>query len=495
MPEPTAFSFPDLPPMLQPLLAWLSGSRREGLPEELEALLQLLETLRHADLAGEPHTQLLNLLAAQIQQLIEPQFEQLPDVSLPVPRRVRRLTRAMQEVLQALAQDYLDLADQASIGRAARLPLLVEAMRCLTQHLLISDLVAAPAGLGIWQKLHATYHQGQTPDGRGESDELRHLYAGALLLASAHPASFTSRELLFIAAYVDRQAAALQISTVPPEQRHDMFWIDPSRDLPAQAQSRRMAPSDTPLYYFTCEAVAEQAQKHLNALEQGIDAAQLGLSALADTPSGQGVLRRLGNLLGNPAKRRFTRRRQSYRAQLCPGLGSLWQLFSDPEELPEDISHWMITNESPDGYAMMHLAGKTSRLHVGDVVALRPEIEGEDEQWQICIVRWALSENPEHVELGLQILAPNAIPALLSIPSHTTQEAPISALLLPEIPHVRPQQTLIVPAGTLNLDNRRRKLVLLVEQENLSVREIQTARVDEQNARIEAFTIRPDDQV
>jgi hypothetical protein len=83
------------------------------------------------------------------------------------------------------------------------------------------------------------------------------------------------------------------------------------------------------------------------------------------------------------------------------------------------------------------------------VVAIRTD---SDQNWQICLVRWALSENPEHLELGLQILAPKAVPAILAQPSHGTGDTGtehLRVLILPAIPKLRSGQTLVVATGAL----------------------------------------------
>ncbi|EKE16563.1 MAG: hypothetical protein ACD_10C00912G0001, partial [uncultured bacterium] len=64
----------------------------------------------------------------------------------------------------------------------------------------------------------------------------------------------------------------------------------------------------------------------------------------------------------------------------------------------------MVTNESPDGYALMHISGNTNGLHVGDIIALQALGEHVETPaaWHVCLIRWAISENPEHIELGLE---------------------------------------------------------------------------------------------
>ena len=95
---------------------------------------------------------------------------------------------------------------------------------------------------------------------------------------------------------------------------------------------------------------------------------------------------------------------------------------------------------------------------------------------------------------GLQILAPRAIPAILALPAGTegsTKEGRLPVLILPEIPPLRLTQTLVVPSGAL-LDQHM-KLVLIVEQDNLEVREVRATRLEEQTGSIEVFSIQSDE--
>jgi hypothetical protein len=306
------------------------------------------------------------------------------------------------------------------------------------------------------------------------------------------PTSFTSRELEFIGQYVDRHAHAVELSSEAPRGHGGIFWIDPDRDVPPYALSRRTPPPETPVLYFACDAIARGAADHLAALENGRSATELGLPSFAETYAGRGVLKRLFNFWGRPAKRKFPRRRQSYRADLCAGLDQLQLLLQGPDQAPHALSEWMITNESPDGYAMMHVSGATEQLRVGDIVALRSRrgVSLTDKVWQICIVRWALSENPEHIELGLQVLSGSGIPAKLAMPQYPENAGSVPALLLPKAPPLRLSQALVLPTGTV--DDRSQKLILVVEQDNLAVLELRATRLDERTSSIEVFTVEAD---
>ncbi len=491
--EATAFSQAGM----RAILAWMGAPPPLNAADDLPALHNHLGTLRTSKVTPQQRALVLDRLYTRCILVVSTLTSTLTSVALPIPRKTRLLIRSLQDLLRALAEDLLATLNNADghLIRGLRQPYdltLWRSLHALAQHLLIGNLSASPAGVGIWQQLHQTYEAVQrleltdnTPDGTSAS--LQSVYFSAILLGCAQPASFTSREVDFVATYLERFADQIKPGNAPATPTLATFWIDPVQDAPAVACSRKSAPPETPVLYFSCDQVAELLKEQLAALDSGVLPPQIGLPDFAATPAGRGVLRRLLTYWGEPGKRRFPRRRQNYRAALCAGLGSLWRLFQDGDDTPIDSSSWMITNESPDGYAVMHVSGKTGAMSVGDVTAIRTE---SGENWQICIVRWALSENQEHLELGLQILATRAIPAFLALPAGGVDGERLSVLILPEIPALRSNEMLVIPSGALG--DQLRNFVLIVEKENIEVREMKSTRLDEQNSQIEILSIEPD---
>ncbi len=479
------------------ILAWLDAQQPANANDSLAPLHTHLARLRTSQATPKQRSAVLERLYTRSISVVATVLPSLTDVSLPIPRKTRQLIRSLQDLLRGLAEDLLatlNIVDGHMAGGLRQPPDLTlwRSLYALAQHLLISNLASSPAGVGIWQQLHRTYNtalhlqiSGNQPD--GASSSLHNVYFSAILLGCAQPASFTSSEVNFVATYLKTFADQIDFSNNTASTTPALFWIDPTRDAPAVASARKTAPPETPVYYFSCDRLAALLRKQLAALNSGDSPPQINLPVFSGTPAGRGVLRRLITYWGEPGKRRFPRRRQNYRAALCAGLDSLWHLFQDGEATTIETSSWMITNESPDGYAVMHVSGKIAGLSVGDVIAIRTE---SGENWQIGIVRWALSENQEHMELGLQILATHAVPALLALPSESTDRSRLSVLILPKIRALRSTELLVVPSGAL--DNQSRNLILVVEKDNIEVREIKCTRLDEQNSQIEVFSIEPD---
>ena len=150
----------------------------------------------------------------------------------------------------------------------------------------------------------------------------------------------------------------------------------------------------------------------------------------------------------------------------------------------------MVINESPDGFALMHMSGHTHRLRVGDIVALQAAGKYPDATppWHVCIVRWALSENPEHIELGLQLMSTQA--AAVKVAQPQARSGFVNGLILPEAPPLRLTQSLIVPAGALKED--KSTIVVLCEKDHLAIREVRATELIEQTSSVEVFSIIPD---
>ncbi|MEO8409301.1 MAG: hypothetical protein ABI478_01925, partial [Propionivibrio sp.] len=318
----------------------------------------------------------------------------------------------------------------------------------------------------------------------------------AVLLGCAEPASFTSQEIDLVVACLQRTVGRIDGNRAIDPGDRAAFWIDASHDAPATPWWRRPPPPDTTVRVFSGAPVADALRELLVRIETGTSPDALGLPVFAASAAGHGVLRRLVGYWGAPGKRRFSRRHQNDRGLLCAGLPSLWQLFREGSGAAVETSNWMIVNQSPDGCAVRHVSGRTGELAVGDIAAIRAATRTESadgKAWQICIVRWALSENQEHLELGLQILSPRALPAILAQPAKSGERARLPVLILPEIKGLRADEWLVAPAGELmtsaHAAGAADSFVLVVEKDNIEVREARSTRLEEQNSVIEIFAI------
>ena len=487
---------------IKSILEWLALAHGRTGSDDAEPLLRQILALRAAAVPNAQRTKLLDLLYAQSQRVVEAELAQLREISLPVSRKIRQRIRILLELLETLTQDYFNtLAElfdpEEKTGLRAPEISLRRAMHAISWQIRIYHSIASPTRVGLWQQLHAAFSSARrlgiaTSQGQHSGQSIQRIYTDILLAAIAQPASFSSAELDFISTYVGHSTPTLELLDSPPLTSGSIFWIDPDKDFPAHALIRRSPSADTPVLYFSCDEIAQICEDHRAELSKGNTTSALRLPKFAASHAGISVLRRLSRLWGHPSKRKFPRRRQSYRAHLCAGLDGLWNLLRFPEG-NAILSEWMITNESPDGYSLMHMSGETESLRVGDIVALKAIGEHAEAvpAWHVCIIRWAISENPEHVELGLELLAATATAAEIAQPFDLgNKNGKIAVLILPEKPPLRPNQSLVLPPGILNDDMRR--IIALIETENLEIRELRTTKLDEQTSAIEVFSVLPD---
>ncbi|MDR0736498.1 MAG: hypothetical protein LBF51_06670 [Zoogloeaceae bacterium] len=451
---------------------------------DIAELEKILFSLRAETGNAEMRQTMLEKLFIAFRAHLKPFLRRFADIRIPLDRNFRHQTGILQGFLDNLAATHETLLEDDSVRRQPEIALeIMERIAfCLYQHIYVSHLVVAPVQTGIWQRLHGIHLSSlRLPLAPGRQPPLAS-YREALLLAAAQPTSCAAHELEFVAEYAHKCADTIFFTTEMPQDGNAVFWVEPTHDFALFALTRRSLPSGYRAFYFSTAKAAERSRKDLEALDAGATAESLHLPKLAQTPAGQGALRRLATAWSAPGKRHFPRRRQANhrRARLCAGLARFRQLLQKKDgESEVDISQWMIINESPDGYALMHMSGTIGHVRIGDVVALRPDA---NPGWLVCLVRWAISENPEHIEIGLQIIALDAIPASLVDGESRFVHTPL--LLLPEYPSLRSASALVAPVGTITGDRCAIRL-----GGSKKTRDLSGLKVCEQNSCIEMFTL------
>lgn len=482
------------------LLEWLASAHNRTRPETAESLYQQYLALREAPISTAQRIKFLDLFYRHTTHVVDVELGQLRIASLPASRKIRLRVKPVLDLLETVTQDYFNtLAElfdpQGNNTLGSPHTSLIRAIETIVWQIRINHLLASPPGVGLWQQLHAAFRTARqlglaAQPGPNDSPTIERLYANILLAAIAQPASFSSVELEFISRYIEQSDNCLNLVSTPPVDSTSLFWIDLSKDFPAHAMVRRTPAADIDIIYFSCDAVAQATQQNYAELKNGSSAKALGLPAFAETHAGKNALQRLSSLWGQPGKRKFPRRKQSSRANLCAGLNVLWKLFKGPDGKRRP-SEWMVTNESPDGYSLMHISGNTERLQVGDLIALQSLSENPDIPltWQICLIRWAISENPEHIELGLELLAPHAISVEIAH-SSALPGGPLAALILPKMPPLRPTESLVVPAGLIG--EACNQIIVMISDTRLAIREVRTTVLTKQTSTIEIFEILPE---
>lgn len=444
------------PPALQDALTWL------GSPPDADALRDLTPLRKHLDALSKlaiPPLQYLKILelfqtrANLTGSIVKPL---LLDATLPLPTRLRTVAQGLMDIHGLLAAGYLKVAQQADGDRLRachRSPtkLCAAGLSNLAQQYEVAQLVCTASPPDLWRmagELFARIHAAtpiQEPASAEVEDAERTLKA-MFALSAAQPENFSPREVAFLAEYLRIQATSVAVGFGQPA--NDGFWLDAQRDQAPFAAIRRPPPDKTAVLQFSCAELGRAARAQIGRLADGESPDAIGLPGLACSQDYRDVLARAERYWSAPPKRQNHRRRNGYRVQVCSQLGALWQTLrgdaAGTGEIVLAASDWMILNEGPGGYAIMHVAGELGGLIAGSAVGLRT---APDQPWNICIIRWARSDNPEHIELGIEIVAPRAQAVHFVRNDGGTEASPIPALLLPPLPGLKRGESLLTARG------------------------------------------------
>jgi cyclic-di-GMP-binding protein len=338
-------------------------------------------------------------------------------------------------------------------GAARRLHLpITRALQMLSRRLALAHRVYAAAPSSLWLEMHELYmlarqhHVEKLGLGTPQESPLA-AYRDALLLAFAEPHKLMQGELDHAMEFVGLCGdLAVFIDSIPEDPVDGLYVIQTERDTPGLAYSKRLPGQPTAgMLVLNTARIADRASE-LAELAQSLPATEI---EQGENPGYTAdLMRRLVKHWTATPNRQYSRLRRHARVDICVGLHGIWHFLRDQSDRSEPrTGNWMVTNESPGGFALMHVSGPVVPIKVGEAIG----VKGQDsDRVHICVVRWVQSDSPEHVELGLEELAPNAKPiSIARLPSGAAQ-ASEPGLLLPEIPALKRAASILALPGRLD---------------------------------------------
>ena len=460
-----------------------------------------LAALGLARLENAHYHRILDLFFDRSHRLARTLKDRLIEASLPLSKDLRAMASLLMIVHENIAAGYervlLDEERLAHSKRRSASSVAARALRSLAEALETSCMVASPAPSDLWRRAHALAKSARThfePTATvipGLSLDAEKTYKGLLALAAAQPEGFSPKEIALASEYLAQFSAAVNLLPSSPPEEGSWYWVDSGRDMGPVPPNRRIPPDHGDLLYCSFQLLARLLGEQVSALEAGMPAGNLRLPERAAGHGGIAALKRLQEHWAHPPHRQHPRRHNNFRAQVCVGLTELWQLL-ERGEAPEGaeagaphMTEWMVLNESPGGFAVMHVAGEVEGLVPGSAIALRPE---PDKPWSICIVRWMKSENPEHIELGLELVAPAARSVQLMFRNGDPSQLPTPGLLLPAIPALRENPALLAPSGAYSA----RRFFIVSGEDKTHVMQGRLLSLDLQTGAVELFQFESD---
>lgn len=434
--------------MLQSALAWLVAPPAADPAHDLGPLKLYLNEVAEASIQPLQRLKMLELFQGRVDAASAALMPQLLEASLPLRHRLRAIAFGLNEIHDLLVTGTLRALHAVvpdNLANPARelTPCCLRALQNLLEQQRISLYVATTTPTGLWIQAQEVFHflagiRGTDPAA------IEQPFKAMLALAAAQAESFTAKEISFLTDYLRRFAGAVEIRDQPVPPSENWYWLEENRDLPPVAIARRPAPMHGGrLVFYSCATLARVAGQHILQLAQGEASESLGLPPCEPFACRE-ILGRAQERWATAPRRHTNRHASHYRVELCTGFDPLWKLMHEPAPGAErsaasPITDWMVLNESPSGLALMHIAGTVSDLSPGSALGVR---SGPDRLWNIGLIRWARSDNPEHYELGLEMISPSAVPVRIVRPGSDT--APIApALLFPAQPSLDRKEALM----------------------------------------------------
>lgn len=486
------------------VLAWLADPPANDPQEDIEEFSRQLALLDGAPMDGPRYHRVLDLFFERGRRLSFALYRELADVGLPLARDQRRFVSALADILGRVAAGYervLGALPDQMAHSVRRNPAIVAArgLSCLADQIAACWMSGAPAPADSWCRAHRLARQARKqPDLEstvipGIRLDAERIYKSLLALAVAQPEGFAPGELSLAREYLAQFSGAVDLGGPASEVSHEgAHWIDLDQDRGPTPPNRRIPPEHGELLFCSCERLGRLLGEQIAALEGGMAAGTLRIPERSAERTGRATLKRLQAQWSNVPQRRHLRRPSDARAQLCVGLDELWQMLETGAPPPPGItsgpSHateWLVRNEGPGGLAVMHIAGEVSGLVPGTPVAVRTT---NDEPWNICVVRWIRCDNPEHLELGLERLAPAARSVQVFFRNGETDQRPTPGLLLPPIPALREHPAIMAPSGI----HAARRFFIVAGQDRTQVMQGRMLSTDVQTRAVELFQFEPD---
>lgn len=326
----------------------------------------------------------------------------------------------------------------------------------------------------VWSDLHQLYFyavklgvhnieievQAKHPDAKA-LPTIEDVYKHSLLMTLAEPEQLTQHEMLLIDHYLTHHIRRTAITAANMQHgTPGVFIIELDSDK---------APT---IYSKQKEAIDPQSDALLQTLDivvamhedlKSLQNHQLPKSGSIPPNSIRNdyisLLTHLIKNWGVSPKRVFNRTQKNGNVELVTGLKALHGILSGANTTP---SRWDILNISPNGMAIRRQHGTQNDISVGALVGVKTKAEPH---FSIGIVRRANCGNRDRLDIGLQLISPQANSVVAHIDDRNIDEI---ILLLPEITAVNQPASIIAPRGTfsparmlnIHMDGKIKKLML-----------------------------------
>ncbi|HMK14575.1 MAG TPA: hypothetical protein VK460_06135 [Burkholderiales bacterium] len=521
---PLKLSLPETGESLQPsaeirprrIKTWLEALPLANIVEASRSVSDALIALNRTPLDSDTRLKLLEFYTTAINNLVPELQHKYTMVTLPLTEKSHQAANLARRLYVELAYGYkivlLERLEKKHIRLGGlHLPLLIQrAMAALSKALCAFYHTYSPTPQGMWSEIHQLMqlalqrklHDEPVDRGRNSVSET---YKQTLLLALANPYKLMQGEVDKVAEYLVQYGNLAKLYPVQATLGTlGVFLIDLDSDAPPKSLEQK--DGETKMHnhiLLSTDVLVSTLNEQIAKLESGRAQKALNLPDHANQASYLNLMRRLLKDWTFMPKRKFKRMANNNVIEICAGLRAICHFVASQPEAAElntldfsidagstspsagkselvqfGTSKWSVTNESAGGMGLNCISGITQPIRIGEIIGLRSE---DSQNWNIGVVRRVFSDYPEHLELGVQMLAPAATPIIIKPVVAGPKETFQAALLLPEIRPLQQPATIVAAPATF-----RSKLEYLIYQNNV-VSHVRAMQLVEQTASFDQF--------
>lgn len=291
---------------------------------------------------------------------------------------------------------------------------------------------------------------------------IENTYKHALLMSLADPQHLTQKDIRLIAEYLAYHVKNAQITAVDPlESISGTFIISlKSNDPPTAYSKQKGVPDPSADILLQTMNLVRAIHQDLSALQNAQLPKDGSIPVDANHNDYIDLLTYLIKHWGMTAKRIFNRSPRDGGVELVSGIFAIHNA-SDNEDsainatnmhdsveistanVPQTtLSRWKILNISATGMSIRRHPTAEKNIRIGSLLGIKAKGE---QHWALGVVRWANCGIRERLDIGVQLIAPQAQSAIALINGMKHDEM---VLLLPQITAVNQVASLIAPIGT-----------------------------------------------
>ncbi len=275
-------------------------------------------------------------------------------------------------------------------------------------------------------------------------------YARAVLMHMSNPNELAQRQLTFIAFFLERWAAKLEVLRDPIDEGDGLPLV---ADLAGERCPERVAGAPPQaragIRYLDARKLAKSLKNRVSLLRKGESPAQLSLGEDCVQPSCEQLLVFLFRQWCQPKAARVERRPAADAAKVSSGMQAIHYALSGAGSKDASgfvFEEWQLEDESAQGLRMVRRAAiPGERLSHGQLVAVRP---GEAKNFMLGQVRWLMGADNGDLSAGVRLLPglPQAI-AVRATGLNAQNEKYLPALSLSKVAALNTPASLALPPG------------------------------------------------